>query len=62
MNILSGPLEQATLTISEAANPINLMDFVSSFLESLERFNSIVDGIAEVWQSLPPTFVDSSNA
>jgi hypothetical protein len=48
MNTLSGPLENTTSAISEAGNPINLMDSISSFLKFLERFNSIVDGIAEV--------------
>jgi len=47
-NALSEPLEKATSTISEAGNPINLMDSVSSFLKYLEMFNSIVDAIAEV--------------
>jgi hypothetical protein len=48
MNTLSGPLEVATSKINDADDPINLMDSVSSFLKSLERFNSIVDEIAEV--------------
>jgi hypothetical protein len=48
MNTYSGPSEKVTSTISQADNPINLVDSVSSFLKSLERFNSIVDGIAEV--------------
>jgi len=47
MNTLSGPLEVTMSKISDA-DPINLMDSVSSFLTSLERFNSIVDEIAEV--------------
>ena len=48
MNTLSGPLE-VTMSKISYADPINLMDSVSSFLKSLERFNSIVDEIAEVW-------------
>lgn len=47
MNILSEPFAKATSTISQA-DPISLIDSVSSFLKLLERFNSIVDGIAEV--------------
>jgi hypothetical protein len=47
MNPLSGPLELTMSKISYA-DPINLMDSVSSFLTSLEKFNSIVDEIAEV--------------
>jgi len=39
---LSGPFEKATSTITQADNPVSL------FLESLEKFKSIVDGIAEV--------------
>lgn len=48
MSTLSRPFDKATSTIGQADNPIDLMDSVSSFLTFLERFNSIVDGIAEV--------------
>jgi len=45
MVTLSRPLERATSTISEADN---LMNSVSSFLKSLEKFNSVVNDIVEV--------------
>ena len=47
MNTFSEPFAKITSTIGQA-DPISLMNSVSSFLKLLERFNSIVDDIAEV--------------
>ena len=48
MKTLSGSVEKGASTINQVDNPINLIDSVSSFLKSLERFNCIVDNIAAV--------------
>ena len=43
-----GPVQSAASAIGDADNPTGLLDFVSSFLNSLSKFNDVVDEIAKV--------------
>ena len=48
MSTVAAPIESATSVLSGTDNPIPLLDWISSLLKSLEKFNGIVDKIATV--------------
>jgi hypothetical protein len=48
MRVIAVPVQSVTSAISNADNPIDLVDFISSFLKTLSKFNDIVDKIATV--------------
>jgi len=48
MKTIHGRVQDAAARIKETDDPIGFMDSLSSILESLERFNSLVDKIATV--------------
>ena len=47
-SILSAPIESAASVFSSTDNPIPLVDWIDSFLKTLEQFNGIVDKIVTV--------------
>ena len=48
MRTIYGPAQDTAAVINETDSPIDFMDSLSSTLESLEKFNSVVDKIAAV--------------
>jgi len=48
MKTLAAPLENMASGVSGTDNPIAIVDGISSFLETLKKFNSVVDKIATV--------------
>ena len=48
VNAIHGPIQDVAEKIIKANDPINFMDSLLSTLESLEKFNAVVDKIAMV--------------
>ena len=57
MSIIAAPVQSMASAVS-GTDPINLIDWISSFLKTLERFNAVVDKIATVSISLSASPVD----
>ena len=53
MRVIAAPVQSAVSAISNADNPIPLVDFISSFLKTLNSFKSVVDKIATVRSAAP---------
>jgi len=53
MSIVTAPVQSTASTIS-GGDPISLVDWISSFLETLEKFHAVVDKIAMVSITLSP--------
>jgi len=62
MRVIAAPVQSAASAISNADNPIPLVDLISSFLKMLSSFNSAVDKIATVRSTVPIRPVHSSRA
>ena len=54
MSAVSAPIQRAASALSGTDNPIALVDWISSFLKTLEKFNDVVDKIATVSITLSP--------
>ena len=48
MSTVAGPVQSAASAVGDTDNLIGLIDWISSFLKTLEKFNGIVDKIATV--------------
>ena len=48
------PLAQSMASAVSGTDPINLIDWISSFLKTLEKFNTVADKIATVSVTLCP--------
>ena len=48
IDIVAGPVQTAPSVVSGTDNPIDLVDWISSFIQTLEKFNNVVDKIATV--------------
>ena len=55
MNTVAAHIQSVVSAVRGADNPIGLVDLISSFLQTLEKFNGIVDKIATVSITLCPT-------
>ena len=62
MRVIATPVQSAASAISIADNPIPLVDFISSFLKTLNSFKSVVDKIATVRSAVLTRPVRSSHA
>jgi len=54
MSTVATPVQIAASTVSDTDSPISLVDWISSFLKTLEKFDGIVDKIATVSITLYP--------
>ena len=54
MSTVTGSIQSAASALNDTSNPIDLIDWMSSFLETLEKFNGVVDKIATVSITLCP--------
>ena len=54
MSTVATPIQNVASAVGGTDNPIALVDWISSFLETLEKFNAVVDKIATVSTSLCP--------
>jgi len=54
MSIVAVPIQSTASAVSSTDNPIYLVNWISSFLKTLEKFNAVVDKIATVSISLCP--------
>lgn len=52
MRIVAMPVQGVVSAVNNANNPIDLVDWISSFLKMLSKFNSIVGEIATVCATL----------
>ena len=48
MSTVVAPLQSMASVVNDTGDPISLVDGISSFLQTLEKFNGIVDKIATV--------------
>ena len=53
MSIVAAPVQSMASAVS-GTDPINLIDWISSFLKTLEKFNTVADKIATVSVTLCP--------
>lgn len=49
MTVIAAPVQGGAAAMSNADKTMDLLDFKSSFLKTLSKFNSLVDKIAAVW-------------
>lgn len=54
MSTLAGPVHSTAFVVSGTDNPIPLVDWISSFVQTLGKFNGVVDKIATVSITLFP--------
>ena len=54
MSIVAVPVQSTTFAINSTDNPIGVIDWISSFLMTLKKFNGVVDQIATVSITLCP--------
>ena len=54
MSTVTGSIQSAASAVGDTNNPIDLVDWMSSFLKTLENFNGVVDKIATVGITLCP--------
>ena len=54
MSTIAAPIQTVASSLSSTADPIVLVDWISSFIKTLEKFNGIVDKIATVRITLFP--------
>ena len=54
MSTVGGSIQSAASAVGDTNNPIDLVDWMSSFLETLENFNGVVDKVATVSITLCP--------
>ena len=54
MSTVTGSIQSAASAVNDTSNPIDLIDWISSFLKTLEKFNNVVDKIATVSSALWP--------
>jgi len=54
MSTVAAPIQSVASAVSGTDNPIALVDWISSFLKTLEKFNGVVDEIATVSITLYP--------
>jgi len=54
MSTITGPIQSAASVVSNTDNLIGLVDWIASFLETLETFNGVMNKIATVSITLCP--------
>ena len=54
MSFVVAPVQNTASAVSSTDNPIALIDWISSFVKTLEEFNGVVDHIATVSTTLYP--------
>jgi len=54
MRTVAGSIQSVVSSVGDTDNPISLFDGISSFLETLKKFNGVVDQIATVGITLCP--------
>ena len=57
MSTVAAPIESTVSVLCGAENPTALVDWISSFLKTLEKFNGVVDKLATVCVTLCPAIL-----